>query len=89
MKLKTESFKTRHHKLYLEAKESIHVLIVHIFLNFLIISTFNLHYLFIPVTQYDDGDKLYEPVRVKTNNLGFRPGPTQTGLHNLRSILEH
>ena len=30
----------------------------------------------------------YEPVREKTNNLGFRPGPTQTGLCILRSGLE-
>ena len=25
---------------------------------------------------------LYEPVRGKTNNLSFQPGPTQTGLYN-------
>ena len=29
-----------------------------------------------------------EPVRDKTNNLGFRPGPTQTGLYCHRSRLE-
>ena len=26
----------------------------------------------------------YEPVREKTNNLGFRPGLTQTGLYSHR-----
>ena len=26
----------------------------------------------------------FEPVHEKTNNLGFRPGPTQTGLYKLR-----
>ena len=33
---------------------------------------------------------LYEPVREKTNNLqiGFRPGPTQTGLYSHRRWLE-
>ena len=30
----------------------------------------------------------YEPVREKTNNLGFRPGPTQTGLYRHRSGLK-
>ena len=30
----------------------------------------------------------YEPVREKTNNLGFRPGPTQTGLYSHRKWLE-
>ena len=29
-----------------------------------------------------------EPVREKTNNLGFRPGPTQTGLYSHRKRLE-
>ena len=29
-----------------------------------------------------------EPVREKTNNLGFRPGPTQTRLYSHRSRLE-
>ena len=29
-----------------------------------------------------------EPVRDKTNNLGFPPGPTQTGLYSHRSRLE-
>ena len=29
-----------------------------------------------------------EPVHEKTNNLGFRPGPTQTGLYSHRSRLE-
>ena len=32
--------------------------------------------------------KIIEPVRDKTNNLGFRPGPTQTGLYKLRKELE-
>ena len=31
---------------------------------------------------------LSEPVREKTNNLGFRPGPTQTGLYSHRKWLE-
>ena len=31
---------------------------------------------------------LYEPVREKTNNLEFRPGPTQTGLYTHRRWLE-
>ena len=31
---------------------------------------------------------MYEPVREKTNNLGFRPGPTQTGLYSHRRWLE-
>ena len=31
---------------------------------------------------------LNEPVHEKTNNLGFRPGLTQTGLYSLRSRLE-
>ena len=30
----------------------------------------------------------YEPVHVKTNNMGFRPGSTQTGLYSHRSRLE-
>ena len=29
-----------------------------------------------------------EPVREKTNNLGFRPGPTQTRLYSHRTLLE-
>ena len=29
-----------------------------------------------------------EPVRDKTSNLGFRPGPTQTGLYSHRRSLE-
>ena len=29
-----------------------------------------------------------EPVHEKTNNLGFRPGPTQTGLYSHRRWLE-
>ena len=29
-----------------------------------------------------------EPLHEKTNNLGFRPGPTQTGLYNHRTLLE-
>ena len=32
-------------------------------------------------------DKI-KPVREKTNNLGFRPGPTQTGLYSHRKWLE-
>ena len=31
---------------------------------------------------------LYETVREKTNNLGFQPGPTQTGLYKHRRWLE-
>ena len=31
---------------------------------------------------------LNEPMREKTNNLGFRPGPTQTDLYSHRSRLE-
>ena len=34
------------------------------------------------------GRSLIEPVRDKTNNLGFRPGLTQTRLHSHRSRLE-
>ena len=30
----------------------------------------------------------YEPVHEKTNNLEFRPGPTQTGLYTHRRRLE-
>ena len=30
----------------------------------------------------------YEPVHEKTNNLGFRPGLTQTGLYSHRTLLE-
>ena len=30
----------------------------------------------------------YEPVHEKTNNLGFRPGPTQTRLYRHRRRLE-
>ena len=30
----------------------------------------------------------FEPVREKTNNLGFRPGLTQTGLYSDRRWLE-
>ena len=33
-------------------------------------------------------DCTYEPVHDKTNNLGFRPGPTQTGLCSHRGWLE-
>ena len=33
-------------------------------------------------------DVINEPVREKTNNLGFRPGLTQTGLYNHRRWLE-
>ena len=29
-----------------------------------------------------------EPVHEKTNNLGFRPGLTQTGLYSHRTLLE-
>ena len=32
--------------------------------------------------------RIIEPVHEKTNNLGFRPGPTQTGLYSHRSRLE-
>ena len=32
--------------------------------------------------------KTHEPVREKTNNLGFRPGLTQTGLYSHRRWLE-
>ena len=35
-----------------------------------------------------DSEKIFEPVRDKTNNLGFPPGPTQTGLYSHRSRLE-
>ena len=31
---------------------------------------------------------IIEPVRDKTNNLGFRPGPTQTGLYSNRRWLK-
>ena len=31
---------------------------------------------------------LYEPAHEKINTLGFRPGPTQTGLYSQRSRLE-
>ena len=31
---------------------------------------------------------VFEPVHEKTNNLGFRPGPTQTGLYSHRTLLE-
>ena len=30
----------------------------------------------------------YESLHVKNNNLGFQPGPTQTGLHSNRRQLE-
>ena len=30
----------------------------------------------------------FEPVREKTKNLWFRPGPTQTGLHSNRRQLD-
>ena len=33
-------------------------------------------------------DNIYEPVRDKTNNLGIRPGPTQTDLYSHRRWLE-
>ena len=32
--------------------------------------------------------KIHEPVREKTNNLGFRPGPTQTRLYSHSIKLE-
>ena len=32
--------------------------------------------------------RLFEPVHEKTNNLGFRPGPTQTRLYSHRRWLE-
>ena len=31
---------------------------------------------------------LYEPMHEKTNNLGFRSGPTQTDLYSRRRMLE-
>ena len=31
----------------------------------------------------------FEPVRERTNNLDFRPGPTQTSLYSRRRYLEH
>ena len=31
---------------------------------------------------------IFEPLREKTNNLGFRPGSTQTGLYCHRRMLE-
>ena len=31
---------------------------------------------------------VFEPLHAKTNNLGFRSGPTQTGLYSHRSRLE-
>ena len=37
---------------------------------------------------YDRNYFLNEPVREKTNNLGFRPGLTQTGLYSHRRWLE-
>ena len=30
----------------------------------------------------------FEPVRGKTNNVGFQPGPTRTGLYSHRIWLE-
>ena len=39
-------------------------------------------------TQIKDFVTLLEPVREKTNNLGFRPGLTQTGLFSHRTLLE-
>ena len=36
----------------------------------------------------DQVQKVNEPVRVKTNNLGLQPGLTQTSLYNLSSRLE-
>ena len=50
-------------------------------------------YLLSPVILLTDqgalsGELLIEPVREKTNNLGFRTGPTQTGLYSHRRWLE-
>ena len=39
-------------------------------------------------TKQNDEINLHEPVHDKTNNLGFRPGPTQTDLYSYRSRLE-
>ena len=33
-------------------------------------------------------DFTFEPVHEKTNNLGFRPGPTRTGLYSHRRWLD-
>ena len=38
--------------------------------------------------QKDPETSTSEPVREKTNNLGFRPGLTQTGLYRHRTLLE-
>ena len=38
--------------------------------------------------EYPCSNVKFELVREKTNNLGFRPGPTQTGLYSHRSRLE-
>ena len=32
-------------------------------------------------------DRIYEPAHETTNNLGFRPGPTQTGLYSHKNRL--
>ena len=36
----------------------------------------------------EEKSKVHEPVHEKTNNLGFRPGLTQTGLYSHRRWLE-
>ena len=41
-----------------------------------------------PANQITIGPGTYEPVHVKTNNFGFRPGPTQTGLYSHRRQIE-
>ena len=40
------------------------------------------------IMQVFSSSQLFEPVHEKTNNLGFRPGLTQTGLYNHRRWLE-
>ena len=40
------------------------------------------------IIQVRVSEKQFEPVRDKTNNLGFRPGLTQTGLYKHRRRLE-
>ena len=40
------------------------------------------------VKRHAETDKTFKPVHEKTNNLGFRPGLTQTGLYSHRKELE-
>ena len=42
----------------------------------------------VPQTRREASNFRYEPVREKTNNLGFRPGLTQTRLHSHTIKLE-